>query len=95
MSPKQSLRRLSEKEIEDAMIPLCLSPDFENFIEAVRRMKDYSVQAYIHTDTIKSERESLAVRGEIRAYSWIIETFEANRQQLEARAQSIEEQQQG
>jgi hypothetical protein len=94
MARKSSVRTERDKLIA-SMTPLVLLPEFQEFIEQVRQMKDYTVESMVHSTTVASERESLALVGEIRAYLWFIETAKAQREQLEAQAKAAQEQQQG
>jgi len=71
-----------EKLIE-AMTPLVLLPAYEKWIEQVREMKDEAVRYMVDHTSVANERESLVARGEVRAYLWILETYKAQREQLE------------
>ena len=75
-----------------AMTPLCLLPEFEKFIHTVREMKDGAVEYMVNHQSVASERESLVAKGEVRAYLWILETYKAQKEQLEAQ---LREQQAG
>ena len=75
------------------MTPLVLLPSFQNWIEVLRQTKDGAVQYMVDHTAIANERESLVARGEVRAYLTIIHDYEAQREQLEAQAQSVSEQQ--
>ncbi len=75
-----------------AMTPLCALPEFEKFIESVREMKDDAVSYMVNHTSVASERESLVAKGEVRAYLWIIQTFEAQREALEAQMADQEQQ---
>jgi hypothetical protein len=79
----------------DAMQELVLLPKFQQWIDTLKQTKDAAVQYLVHTETVKNERESMATIGEIRAYLSIIENYEGQREQLEARiAQAEAERQQ-
>ena len=70
-------------------------PKFQGWIETLRQTKDAAVQYLVHADVVKDERECMAAVGEIRAYLSIIENYEGQREQLEARiAQAEAERQQ-
>lgn len=92
MARKSRQQEEREKMIA-AMTPLCVLPEFEKFIETVKEMKDGAVQYMVNHTAVSSERESLVAKGEVRAYLWIIETYQAQREALEAQAQAMAEQQ--
>ena len=70
-----------------AMQPLALLPEFEKFVETVKQMKDEAVAYMVNHTSVANERESLVAKGEVRAYLWIIQTHEAQKELLEAQAQ--------
>ncbi len=96
MAAKKSLQRQRMEEqrakLIESMTPLCAIPAFERFLDEVRQMKDYTVEADVHTTTVASERESLCMKGEIRSYLWFLETYKAQKEtlnaQIEAQAQA-------
>jgi len=90
--PRKSAADKQRDAMVAAITPLAALPEFEKFIETVREMKDYTVQYWVHTDTVKSERESLLAKGEIRAYLWLIETQKAQKELLEAQQRQMAEQ---
>jgi len=83
---KKSRQQTQRDQMIAAMQPLAVLPEFEKFVETVRQMKDYAIEAMVHTDTVSNERESLCMKGEVRAYLWILETHRAQKEQLEALA---------
>jgi len=90
--PKKSPQKTARDRVEAAMLPLAALPEFGEFMELVRQMKDYTVESMVHTTTVASERESLCHKGEVRAYLWFLETHRAQKEQLEEMARIQREQ---
>ena len=85
MPPKSRKQELAKKRkaMIDAMTPLLLLPSFQTWIETLRNTKDYEVQYWVDSETVKNERESLVAKGTIRAYLAIIQDYEQQRESLE------------
>jgi len=91
--PRKSREQILQEKLTASMLPLCASPEFETFIEVVRLAKDEAVRLSIDFEGIKSERGSLVLKGEVRCYLNLLDIYEAQREQLEAQARHIQEQQ--
>lgn len=84
--PSKSPAQKNRDSLVAAMTPLAILPEFEKWIDTVRQMKDEAVAYMVNHVSVANERESLVSKGEVRAYLWIIQTYEGQRQQLEAQA---------
>lgn len=73
-----------------AMTPLVGLPQFAAWIAMITELKDEAVAYSIDSETVKSERESLVVKGEIRTYLNIINTYKGEIEQQEAAARAME-----
>ena len=74
------------------MAPLCGMSQFADYMVMLSELKDEAVAYSVDSDTVKSDRESLVVKGEIRAYLNQINIYRGQLEQLEAKAQHEEEQ---
>lgn len=90
---RKSKAQANRDRMVEAMTPLALLPAFQSWIEVLRQTKESAVQYMINHTAVASDRETLAAIGEVRAYSAIIQDFEAQREQLEQQAQIAAEQQ--
>jgi hypothetical protein len=75
-----SRQTIKELRLKDAMASLVASPNFVEFIEALRELKEGAVSYAVQHTTVRDQRETLAAMGEIRAYSDIIGIYEAHRE---------------
>ncbi len=80
------------KKLIESITPLVAIPAFADFMEEVRQMKDYTVEAEVHSTTIASEREGLCMKGEIRAYLWLLDTYKAKKETLAAQVADMQQQ---
>lgn len=92
--PRKSKAQQNRDAMVEAMTPLVLLPSFQNWIEVLRQTKESAVQYMINHTAVANERETLAAIGEVRAYSAIIQDYEAQREQLEQQARAEAEQRQ-
>jgi len=74
------------------MTPLVGIPQFESYIAMLGELKDEAVAYSVDSDTVKSDRESLVVKGEIRAYLNQINIYRGELEQLEQQARAEAEQ---
>lgn len=74
------------------MSPLVGIPQFAEYIAMLGELKDEAVAYSVDSDTVKSDRESLVVKGEIRAYLNQIAIYKGEVEQLEQQARAEAEQ---
>lgn len=79
------------ERIEAAMTPLVGIPQFADYIEMLKELKDEAVAYSVDSDTVKSDRESLVVKGEIRAYLNQINIYRGQIEQLSEKLRQDEE----
>lgn len=84
MTPSQKRQRLIE-----AMTPLVGLPQFAEFIDTIRELRDVATENAVRPETLKNQRTTLAAAGEVRAYLDIIAIYEAYKGQAEEREFSI------
>jgi len=84
--PRKSQAQIKIDRIKAAMTPLVGIPQFAEYIAMLGELKDEAVSYSVDSDTIKSERESLVVKGEIRAYLNQINIYKGELEQLEQQA---------
>jgi len=89
---RKSRQQLEREKLMAATTPLCLLPEFQNWIETLRQTKDSAVQYMVDHTAISNERESLVARGEVRAYLAIIQDYESQREVLEQQALDAQQQ---
>ena len=90
MARKQD--RLKMDRIQEAMQPLVGIPQFNDFIEILRDMKDEAVANSVSFETAASERNSLVSKGEILAYLNILGVYDGQKEQFDALAEQQAEQ---
>lgn len=88
------MNRQAEKQerLRAAMESLVANPNFEEFIDELRTMKDASILYAVSHTTVRDQRESLAALGEVRAYLDIIDAYEAHRAPVDNRVVEPEQQ---
>lgn len=69
----------------DAMTPLVGLPQFQDFMETVRELKDVATENAVRPETLKNQRTTLAAAGEVRAYLDILAIYESYKGQAEER----------
>lgn len=74
------------------MTPLVGLPQFQKWMELIGELKNEAVAFSVDSDTVKSERESLVVKGEIRTYINLENIYRSEVEQLEAQARHEAEQ---
>lgn len=87
-SPQRLRMEEQRKKLIESITPLVALPEFEKFIGEVRQMKDYTVEYLIHSQTLASEKETGAAAGEVRAYLWFLQTYEAHKEALMAQVEA-------
>jgi len=89
---RKSQQQIKLDRIRAAMTPMVALPQFANYIAVITELKDEAVAYSVDSDTVKSDRESLVVKGEIRAYLNQINIYKGELEQLEAQARAEAEQ---
>jgi hypothetical protein len=89
---RKSKAQVQMDRIEAAMIPLVGIPQFADFMALVTDLKNEAVAFSVDSDTVKSDRESLVVKGEIRCYINLENIYRGQLEQVEAKARHEEEQ---
>ena len=69
--------------IQAAIIPLIGYPDFVDFMETIRQMKDEAVEFSVSFEGVATERQSLVSKGEVRTYLNILSIYDGQREQME------------
>jgi hypothetical protein len=87
---RKSQAQIKQDRIRMAMTPLVGLPQFASWIAMITELKDEAVAYSVDSETVKSDRESLVVKGEIRTYLNIINTFKGEVEQQEAAARAME-----
>lgn len=82
MARKQD--RLKMDRIQEALQPLVGIPQFNDFIEILRDLKDEAVANSVSFETAASERNSLVAKGEILAYLNILGVYDGQKEQFDA-----------
>lgn len=82
MTPRE-IAAARHAQLLSAMEPLLGDPRFDEFLKAVKELKEQAVELAIGHDTVKSDRATLASLGEIRAYVAILDIAENHRMQIE------------
>jgi hypothetical protein len=91
---RKSQAQIQIDRIKAAMTPLVGIPQFADYITMLGELKDEAVSYSVDSDTVKSERESLVVKGEIRAYLNQINIYKGELEQLEQQIKAEAEQRQ-
>lgn len=68
------------------MSTLLPNPNFHEFIDAIRELREGAVMYAVTHTAVKDQRESLAALGEVRAYTdiiGIVDSYMQNKQQTE------------
>lgn len=89
---RKSNAQIKLDRIRAAMSPLSTLPQFATYMGMMGELKDEAVSYSVDSETVKSERESLVVKGEIRAYLNLINIWKGEVEQLEAQAKAEAEQ---
>jgi hypothetical protein len=89
---RKSNKQIQLDRIRAAMTPLVNLPQFQAYIAMLGEMKDEAVSYWVDNETVKSERESLVAKGEIRAYMNQINIYNGEVHQLEEQAKFEAEQ---
>jgi len=89
MTKKQfAANKLKLDRIQEAVQPLVGLPQFEEFVELLRDLKDEAVANSVSFETSASERNSLVAKGEILAYLNILGVCDGQKEQFDNYAQS-------
>lgn len=89
---RKSAAQIQLDKIRAAMTPLVGIPQFATYIAMITELKDEAVSYSVDSDTVKSDRESLVVKGEIRAYLNQINIYKGELEQVEQQAKLEAEQ---
>lgn len=75
MTPRES----RYVEISAAIAPLLGHPNFENFVQLIRQMREQAIEDACTDSVVADERASMAAIGEIRTYKAILDTYDQAR----------------
>jgi hypothetical protein len=76
-------KKLQLDRIQAAITPLVGLPQFADFMEIVRDLKDEAVAASVSFETVASERNSLVAKGEVMAWINLLAIYESQKEQFD------------
>jgi len=68
----------TQETLRGAMSTLLPNPNFRDFIDALRQLREGAIMYAVSHTTVKDQREALAALGEVRAYSDIIDIVDSH-----------------
>jgi len=89
--------KLKLDRIQEAIQPLVGIPEFTEFMEIVRNLKDEAVANSLDFQTVASERNSLVSKGEVLCYLNVLNIYDGQKEHFDALTaqQNEQAQQQG
>lgn len=67
----------TQEPLRGALSTLLPNPNFRQFIDALRELREGAVMYAVSHTAVKDQRETLAALGEVRAYSDIIDIVDS------------------
>jgi hypothetical protein len=90
--PRKPASQLKLDRIQAAIQPLTGLPQWDDFVEVLRDLKEEAVANSVNFDTVGSERKSLVSKGEVLCYINILGVCDSQKEQFDAEEQARVEQ---